>query len=151
MIKCCFYGLLLSLGTNLLAQEYVGDEGDIQAILENVKAFSENVMNSDYDLIAEAYTEDAKIFPNNRDIIEGRQAIKEYWILPSGVRTSHHQITPEEIKIMGDEAYDYGYYQGRTKRQDGSEASWKGKYVIVWRKIEEDWKMYLDIWNSIRD
>ena len=56
----------------------------------------------------------------------------------------------KEIKIIENEAYDYGYYEGRTKRANGQESSWKGKYVVVWRKEEDTWKMYLDIWNAVK-
>ena len=58
-------------------------------------------------------------------------------------------IMPEEIVIMGNEAYDYGYYEGQTKNADDSTTSWRGQYVIIWKKEEGDWKMYLDIWNRI--
>lgn len=120
-------------------------------ILSNIKDFSISVMSSDYPSVGMAYTVDAKIFPNNMDIIQGREAIIEYWTLPEGLQTKYHNITPEEIKVLGNEAYDYGYYEGTTRRSDGSEVSWKGKYVIVWRKIDQEWKIYLDIWNGIKD
>lgn len=132
-------------------QNYEGKPKQIQKILENVAKFSEYVMNAEYDKISESYTIDGKIFPNNVDIIEGRDMIKEYWRLPEGVTTTYHKITPVEIKIIGKEAYDYGYYEGTTRRANGEEVSWRGKYVIVWKKIGKDWKIYLDIWNGIRD
>jgi ketosteroid isomerase-like protein len=31
---------------------------------------------------------------------------------------------------------------------DGSESAWQGKNVMIWKKVDEEWKMYLDIWNS---
>lgn len=133
------------------AQNFQGNQEDIDLILSNIKDFSSAVMNSEYQSIGHAYTDDAKIFPNNREIIKGREAIIGYWTLPKGVQTKYHKITPEEIKIIGTEAYDYGYYEGITIRADGTESSWKGKYVIVWKKINQDWKMYLDIWNGIKD
>ncbi len=133
------------------AQTYIGDEREIQQILSEIRLFSEAVMASDYDNIANAYTTDGKIFPNNREIISGRDSIRAYWVLPEGVRTSYHHITPLEIKITGDEAYDYGYYEGTTLRADGTESHWRGKYVIIWRKVDEEWKIYLDIWNRISD
>ena len=34
------------------------------------------------------------------------------------------KVTPEEIKIIGNEAYDYGYYEGRSIGGDGKESSW---------------------------
>ncbi|UWX54862.1 DUF4440 domain-containing protein [Maribacter litopenaei] len=132
------------------AQNFQGNQEDIDLILSNIKGFSNAVMNSAYQSIGDAYTDDAKIFPNNREIIKGREAIIRYWILPEGVQTKYHKITPEEIKIMGNEAYDYGYYEGITLRADGTEASWKGKYVIVSEKVNQDWKMYLGYleWNK---
>ncbi len=130
-------------------QNLIGDEKEIEKILFNIKTFSEHIMASDYDAIAAAYTEDGKIFPSGRDIIEGREDIRKYWVLPEGRSTKYHKVKPEEIKIIGDEAYDYGYYEGVSLNAQGQESSWKGKYVIVWKKVEGEWKIYLDIWNRI--
>lgn len=106
-------------------------------------------MNKQYDSLAMTYTEDAKIMPPGADIISGREAIKLRWILPDGVDVLMHKVTPTEIKILGDHAYDLGYYEGNTRRRDGSEVSWKGKYIIVWKKVQSDWQIYADAWNRI--
>jgi len=135
----------------MTSKNYVGNQDDIDKILTNTKDFSNFVMNSDYDSIGRAYTSDAKIFPNNKEIIKGREAIIKYWTLPEGVQTKYHRVNPEEIKILGNEAYDYGYYEGTTLRSIGTESKWKGKYVIIWRKIDQQWKIYLDLWNRIND
>ena len=135
--------------TSGLGQTYIGDQKEIDQILENIRQFSSYVVASDYDNISACYTEDGKIFPQRREIMEGQEEIRRYWVLPEGVRTVAHKITPAEIKIIGEEAYDYGHYEGTTRRANGEEVSWRGKYVIVWRKIEGNWKIYLDIWNSI--
>ncbi|MFS4469697.1 YybH family protein [Maribacter sp. 2210JD10-5] len=131
------------------AQEYIGSKNDINQIIENTKHFSEYVMASDYEMIAASYTEDAKIFPNNTKILEGEDIIK-YWTLPEGVNTAYHKISQSEITVVENTAYDYGYYEGKTKHKDGRTSSWKGKYVIVWKKVNDQWKMYLDIWNGVR-
>ncbi len=148
-ISTLFFLFLLSISSSVVGQNYSGDEKDIQQLLVNIKDFSSQVMASNYQEIGNAYTEDAKIFPYNKEIIAGRQNIIKYWILPKGVRTKYHKITPKEIKIVGNEAYDYGYYEGTTIRANGSESNWKGKYVIIWRKVAGKWKIYLDIWNPI--
>jgi len=113
-------------------------------------AFSQALMNQDYDTVVDAYTEDAKIFPGRSKILAGKAAIRKYWTPPAGSnrKTTYHKIMPEEIKILGKEAYDYGYYEGKSIGNDGKESSWGGKYVITWKEVEPDvWKMYLDIWN----
>jgi ketosteroid isomerase-like protein len=129
----------------------INESEEIELIEANVKQFSEHVMNGDFQAVGEMYTEDAKIFPTGLNIIEGRDAVIDYWDQPSDFSISHHKVTPKEIKIWGDEAYDYGYYEGRSMDSLGAESPWKGKYVIIWRKIEDDWKIHLDIWNRIQE
>lgn len=128
-----------------------GQEIEKEKIIAATKAFSKAYMNNDFETIAQSYTTDAKIFPNNADIISGREAIKERWMSGSGTKILHHELTPLEIKFFGDYAHDYGYYQGKSENKDGTVDHWKGKYVVIWKKEEGTWKMYLDIWNRIRD
>jgi ketosteroid isomerase-like protein len=122
-----------------------------ELILKKARAFSMAYMEADYESIANTYTEDGKIFPNNSAIIEGRDAIKKRWMLPEGSKVLDHQLLPEAINVMGNVAYDYGYYQGQTQGKSGLVTAFKGKYVVIWKKINGDWKMYLDIWNRVAD
>ena len=147
LIKIVF--VVLSIYNTGFSQNYIGDEKEIDIILENGRNFSNYIITSNYEMIIDSYTNDAKIFPNNSPIIQGGDSILAYWRLPGGVHTVHHELTPIEIKIIGGEAYDYGYYEGVTRKIDGTEIAWKGKYVVVWRKEGDTWKMYLDIWNSV--
>ena len=127
------------------------DKNERTKILTAAKNFSRAYMEGDYETIAHSYTSDAKIFPTNADIISGREAIKQRWMQGSGTKILHHEIQPQEIKFFGDYAHDYGYFMGKTERKDGSVVDWKGKYVVIWKKEAGDWKMYLDIWNRIKD
>jgi len=123
----------------------------IKAIRANTIAFSQAYMRGDYEFMANAYLPDGKILPGGASIITGRKAIHQRWVEPAGTKTIFHKVHHEEIKILGDEAYDYGYYEGKTRRENGSVVAWKGKYVIVWKKADQDWKMYLDIWNRVNE
>lgn len=147
MLLTVWYALFFIVGAN--AQNFIGNESDIAEIKKNIDQFSKYVMASNYDGIANAYTEDGKIMPNGTPIISGREDIKQRWTLPEGVEISYHKILPEEIKVVNDHAYDYGYYEGTSTRKDGTEISWKGKYVIVWKQVDGTWKIYLDIWNRV--
>lgn len=100
-------------------------------------------MDSDYEAIAKAYTNDAKIFVPNRAIIEGREGIKAYWT-PSGAhKTSNHEVFPKEITVTGDIAYDYGRYEGTTLRADGEEATGKVSMSSYGRKTVKDGRSIL--------
>jgi ketosteroid isomerase-like protein len=133
------------------SQTYVGDQKDIDQILQNIENFSKYYMNEDFDKLASAYTMDGKILPPGTDIIEGREAIKQRWLLPNGVDIPLHKVTPTEINVIGDYAYDLGYYEGKTKRPNGEVFDFSGKYVIVWKKVEGEWKIYIDMWNDRDD
>jgi ketosteroid isomerase-like protein len=60
-----------------------------------------------------------------------------------------HKVTPREIRIIDDYAYDYGYYAMTIVDKKGRETPSKGNYMIIWKKVDNDWKIYLDIWNRI--
>jgi ketosteroid isomerase-like protein len=133
-------------------EEKVNVEDEKAIIMKNVAAFSKSVMAGDAKAVAAAYTTDGKLFPGGRDILEGTEVIEKYWMPNDDYQITHHLITPLEIKILGDEAYDYGYYEGETlKKEDETKSTWRGKYVIVWKKIDGEWKIYLDIWNNIKE
>ncbi|PHN05460.1 DUF4440 domain-containing protein [Flavilitoribacter nigricans] len=143
--------VLSEIYQQLKAEFLQTDLGQIHTGIDN---FSAALIAGEYDKVVGAYTEDGKIFPNNAPILEGSELIRNYWTPRPGrtSRTVHHRIIPEEIRILGHEAYDWGYYEGRTRLEDGTEVPWRGKYVIVWKKSEEgDWKIYLDIWNGVAD
>jgi ketosteroid isomerase-like protein len=129
-------------------QTYVGPQKDIEDILKVSAAFSQSYMDGDFEAIANAYTENGLLLPPGSDIIQGREKIKSRWTLPQGVQVILHKAIPEKIEVIGSTAYDVGYYHGKTLRKDGSEASWKGKYVIIWKKEANEWKIDSDIWNN---
>ncbi len=140
--------LLFLFSISFYAQEYSGSGEDINKILVNVKNFSKAYVDADYDKLTSFYSADGKIFPAGSDIIVGHKAIKNKWIMPKGTKILSHKVTPKEIKVIEDYAYDYGYYEGSSSRKK-EVYPFKGKYVIIWKKVGDDWKIYLDIWNKI--
>lgn len=139
--------LLFTLIT--LSSLFVFSQSEEDKIRALAKQFSADLMAQNLDAVVAAYTDDGKIFPAGSDILEGKD-LKNYWNpeKPNDWKIVYHKITPKEIKVLGDEAYDYGYYEG--KASNGTDTSeFKGKYVIIWRKEEGSWKMYLDIWNRL--
>jgi len=149
------FTLLLFLPLFATAQSNTTEvKKDLAIIKKNTALFSAALMDQDYTFVVDAYTDDAKIFPNGTKILTGKAAIRKYWTPPAGSKRkmTYHKVTAEEVKVIGDEAYDYGYYEGKSIGNDGKEYPFKGKYVITWKEVEPDvWKMYLDIWNSVRE
>ena len=142
------FGVLLCTSGFLHAQKY--EAVSKKQIIAASDEFSKNVMAGNWGNVANAYMTDAKLFPPNEDIVSGKTHILNFWT-PKGETTSkivYHKVYSEEIKINGKEAWDWGRYEGRSRMEDGSEVSWNGKYVIVWKEVARGtWKIYLDIWN----
>ena len=130
-------------------QALIGPKNDIDSILKKIENFSQFYMLGDYDNLAKSYSIDGKIFPDRAGIIEGQVEIKNRWVLPQNRTVTSHIITPVEIQVIGNTAYDYGYYEGETTFLNGKISRWNGKYVIVWKKENGSWKIYLDIWNRL--
>ena len=84
-------------------------------------------------------------------LLAGKEELSKYWAPSEGGKVTFHKITPEEIKVVKKTAYDFGYYEGTTTTTEGEKVNWKGKYVIVWKKIGKEWKIYLDCWNRVRE
>lgn len=137
--------LLLPL---LLGAAPASDPASQRAAIEEVsQQFSAAFMRGDAAAMASLYTADAVIFPPNQDMITGREAIQRYWTLPPNQRITHHRSTATEIRLNGDHAYDYGVYEVRGERDGQPYGPVLGKYVIVWRREPEGWRMHLDMWN----
>lgn len=123
---------------------------DSAAIHEVARRFSAAYLRGDAAAIAELYTPDGAIFPEQSPALTGREAIRRYFTLGPGRRITRHVITPTRVEIAGDVAYDYGVYEIAGTRDGNAWGPHRGKYVIVWRRDGDGvWRMHLDIWNSI--
>jgi len=147
--KSIFLLLMILLSSSIYGQEFKGKKKEIKKILKNIENFSQYYMNREYRKMAECYTVDGKIFPTGTKIIEGIDDIEKRWTMPADAEVTKHKVSPTEIKIIKKHAYDFGYYEGETLMPDGKKVPWKGKYIIVWKKVGKDWKIYLDIWNRV--
>lgn len=143
-------GVFTAITLQLSAQSATTIEKEKEAILKQARAFSKAFVAKDTDKIMEIYTKDASIFPNGRDILKGADKVRKYWGFNNPKRTPvSHKLTPVEVEVVGNTAYDHGYYEGATRIEGKEEISkWGGKYVVVWKKVKGVWKMHLDIWNS---
>ncbi|MGE3526973.1 MAG: DUF4440 domain-containing protein [Gemmatimonadales bacterium] len=123
---------------------------DSLAIVEAGRVFSRAYERGDVETMARSYTSDGVIFPDRSEPLSG-DALRRYWTLPAGRRVLLHRMTPTEIVIEGDLAYDYGVYEYRGEN-NGQAYQGRGKYVVVWRRdADGNWRMKLDIWNRLPD
>ena len=96
--------------------------------------------------VASLYTEDATAFPPGSGMVKGRAAIAAMW-KGMAEQVADPKLTTLDVKPLGPSAArEIGTFSLKTKGPEPKEIS--GKYVVVWEKIGNDWKLAADIWND---
>ncbi len=115
-----------------------------QAIEFGNRALIAAFLRGDSQAVAALYTEDGKIIAPGNEIVSGRSAIAAFWytVMSSGVKDL--SLGTVEVESAGDLAYELG-----TVRLIGPDSQVTGgRYVVVWKQKNGQWKLHLDIWNS---
>ena len=62
-------------------------------------------------------------------------------------RVGDPKLTTLDVKSLGpNAAREIGTFSFKTKAPSPQEVT--GKYVVVWEKVGNDWKLSSDIWNE---
>jgi uncharacterized protein (TIGR02246 family) len=120
-----------------------------RAIRAGVVRWIELIKARDGDGIAEIYAADAVAMPPNQPIAIGRDAIRKFWRATVQIPDLSLTFEPQriDVSVSGDLAVDRGTYRLRGK-PNGQQLDDKGKYIEVWRKIGDEWKVAANIFNS---
>jgi uncharacterized protein (TIGR02246 family) len=129
------------------AMEMAMEPAELRSAIESLTAEWETAFNAgDAAAVAEVYAEDATLMPDGRDIVTGRDAIRQFWSgamaeAPEGVVADLETL---EVRGAGNLAYEIGRYTDRA----GDEVVERGKYLVVWKQqADGTWKIVADIWN----
>ncbi len=95
--------------------------------------------------LAALYTENCQLMPPNSDFVIGNAAIQTFWqgAFDMGIKAAKLEI--REVEAHGDTAIEVSQY---TLFAEGEQVADKGKYIVIWKRIEGQWKLHLDIYNS---
>src|SRR6266550_5627953 len=120
----------------------VAQKAEIDAV--NAK-WIELFNKGDFDGVASLYTEDATAFPPGSAMVKGRAAIAAMW-KDMAEQVSDPKLTTLDVKSLGPSAArEIGTFSLKTKGSMPKEVT--GKYLVVWEKIGNDWKLAADIWE----
>src|SRR5829696_9981114 len=135
----CAAGLGMLLATAAPAQ----DRATIERLNE---AFSAAFRQGDMAAVAGMYAEDADLL--GADMVRGRSAIQAFWT-KTAEAIADAKLTTIDVKPLGPEAArEIGTFLLKTRGAPPQEIA--GKYVVVWRKVGDEWKLATDIWNMNR-
>jgi uncharacterized protein (TIGR02246 family) len=100
----------------------------------------------DFAGIASLYTADATAFPPGSAMVKGNAAIGAMW-KSVAEQVGDPKLTTLDVKPLGPSAArEIGTFSLKTKGPDPKDVT--GKYVVVWEKDGNDWKLAADIWND---
>ena len=113
-------------------------------LMELEGRFAQDVATGGGKAFAKWFADDALTLSNGQPAVRGRAAIaekatwnpKEYelsWV-PEGA-----QMGPS-----GDMGFTWGHYEGRSRDTKGQSVVVSGRYITVWKKVGNDWKVALD-------
>jgi uncharacterized protein (TIGR02246 family) len=100
----------------------------------------------DFAGVASLYTEDATVFPPGAAMVKGREAIGALW-KGFAEQVTDPKLTTLDVKSFGPSAArEIGIVSLKTKSATPQEVA--AKYVVLWEKVGDDWKIAIDIWND---
>ena len=122
----------------------------VRSRIEETNAqFGAAVGRGDTVAVAALYTDDAVVLPPNAELVRGRQAIKGLFdgmMQQMGIP----QLTLRTIQVdeIGETANEVGEYTLKFQPAGAEPVTDIGKYVVIWRRQGDDWKLHIDIWNT---
>ncbi len=95
--------------------------------------------------VAECYTAGAQLLPVNVGLIAGRDNIQGFWqaVMDMGIKAA--RLETKEMDVLGDTVIEVGEYTllgGKEQVLD------MGKYLVVWKIEQGQWKLHRDIWTT---
>lgn len=94
--------------------------------------------------VAACYTEDAQLLPPNEEAVRGREAVQAWFqgAIDAGLDA---RLEIQELEVYGDTGYEVG--KATIMGPDGQTID-DSKYIVIWKKVGDAWKLHRDIFNS---
>lgn len=114
-------------------------------IQEKTNHFTEAHITKDTAYLNNSFTDDARVFPPNSEMVIGKKAISQ--LNTDWVNYGIYEFTEASTSFYGNEEYliDEGNYHlqyGDDRIIDS------GKYINIWKNVNGEWKIYSNIWNT---
>jgi len=140
---------LVAASSIVTAQESVDRQAEEQKIRDLDRQWVQAVAAGDVEAIANFYAPEGRFMPPNAPAAEGRDAVATSWRGILGLPEVKLTFGPTQIEVAqaGDMAYDVGTYSLSFKGAQGPVQD-GGKYVVVWQKVDGEWRAVADILNS---
>ncbi|HET9410108.1 MAG TPA: DUF4440 domain-containing protein [Candidatus Sulfotelmatobacter sp.] len=121
-----------------------------KTIADGYVRWAEAAKAGNADALADLYTNDAAILPDEKDAVSGKDAIRAFygdWLAQRGKLVDQKFENINSVQ-EGDLLIDSIKFSG-VLNKDGKEVAFKGKRLVVWkREFQGPWKILRDTWNK---
>lgn len=117
-----------------------------EVILAANQVYGQRFMIDDPEIYNRKYTQDAAIYPSGSPMISSRDSIRKYYF--NGGLNKPFRILIKSTGISGtsDLIVEEGVYEMLDDKKGASLD--KGKFIALWKKEENEWKLWREIWNT---
>jgi uncharacterized protein (TIGR02246 family) len=145
VLACCAF--LLSVPVQSLGQsnQQSNDEAAIRAL--DAK-WQKAIAAHDLAATVEGYTDDAVMMEPGVPAFVGKQAIREQWQRELSDKALALTWSVDALEMKGDLAYTRGPYQITYTADKGVPMDEVGKYIVIWKKVGNQWKVASEIYNA---
>ena len=125
----------------------MSDDGLCAGMAATNRIFEEEVVGRrDFGALDRVYTRDARILPPGAAMIEGLDAIKDFWRSSvEGMDVTVVRLITLDVTPLGDTAIEVARGEIETR---GGAAPIPIKYVVAWKREAGSWRWHVDIWNA---
>lgn len=127
------------------------DAKSVRAAIEALdKKYDEAFNKGDAGALASLHLDDAQILAPDAETVKGRPAIEQFWkaeIKSATTLGAKNASKPIEIEEHGGVAHETGSW---VSIKAGGSIIEEGKYLVLWKKHDGQWKIFRETWNVKR-
>ena len=109
------------------------------------RSIEKGISDGDAEFMANLFTKSGQILPQSSPAVKGTDAIRAYWQGNFDLGARGMNLTTLEVENHGDTATELGTFE--VSDGNGNELD-RGKYIVIWKKVDGAWKLHRDIYNS---
>jgi uncharacterized protein (TIGR02246 family) len=119
-------------------------ENDLRAIEAINQRDVQAALAGDTAMMMSQWTDDFVVLPPTGPILRGRSVIAEAFRGVERPETLEWVLDIQEVKVLGDHAFQWGTYHGKVRPRAGGETVRTGGKLmrILQRQPDGSWKMY---------
>lgn len=119
-----------------------------RAIARQNENFAAAARSGDVDQLMKFYSDSAVILAPNAPAVAGRDAVRQFWTGFLAASNVDVKLMTDDVTQSCDLAAERGRYElTMTPKPGGAAVHESGKYVVVWRKLNGQWRAVEDIFN----